>query len=88
MERGSSEAAGRDPGSIDVSVGIVIQDPRTLDRNGPNAIVGRAEQIAEAIGAWREEGVDEVMCRLEPPSAGVVETIADAAQAFRASRGQ
>lgn len=71
-----------------MSVGIVIQNPHTLDRNGSDAIVGATEQIAGAFAAWSEEGVDEVMCRLEPPSAGVVETIADAAQLFRASAGQ
>jgi alkanesulfonate monooxygenase SsuD/methylene tetrahydromethanopterin reductase-like flavin-dependent oxidoreductase (luciferase family) len=82
------QAIGRDPESVEVSVGIVIKDPRTADRNGPDAIVGTAEHIAQAFAAWREEGVDEVMCRLEPPSAGVVEVIADAAQMFRSSEGQ
>ncbi len=82
------QAIGRDPGSVEVSVGIVIKDPRTADRNGPDAIVGTAEHIMQAFAAWREEGVDEVMCRLEPPSAGVVEVIADAAQMFRSSEGQ
>jgi len=81
-------AIGRDPHSIEVSVGIVIQAPQTLDRDGPEAIVGTVDQIAQAFAAWHEEGVDEVMCRLEPPSTGVVEEIADAARMFRASTGQ
>ncbi len=81
-------AIGRDLQGIEVSVGIVIQDPRTLDRNGPGAVVGTVVQIAEAFAAWHKEGVDEVMCRLEPPSTGVVEEIADAARMFRASTGQ
>lgn len=47
--------------------------------------MGRVENLSEAFLAWSEEGVTEVMCRLEPPSTGVVETIADAAQTFRAA---
>ncbi len=81
-------AIGRDLQGIEVSVGIVIQDPRTLDRNGAEAIVGTADRIAQAFAAWSAEGVDEVMCRLEPPSTGVVEEIADAARMFRGSPGQ
>ena len=62
-----------------------IKDSRTLERNSPEAVVGRVEQMAEAFVAWREEGVDEVMCRMDQPSAGTVEMVADAAQMFRAS---
>ncbi len=76
------EAIGRDPASIDVSAGIVIQDPRTIDRNDGEGIVGNVEGIADAFAAWEAEGVDEVMCRLGPPSTGVVETIATAAEAL------
>ena len=79
------EAAARDVSSIEVSVGIAVQDPRTLDHNGPEAVVGRVDELVEAFQAWRQEGVDEVMCRLEPPSVGVVEVIADAARIFRES---
>lgn len=76
-------AIGRDPATIEVSVGIIIRDPQTLDANSPEAVVGRADYIAEAFAAWSEEGVTEAICRLEPASVGVVETIADAAQKFR-----
>ncbi len=72
-----------DPATIEVSVGIIIRDPQRLDANSPEAVVGRADHIAEAFAAWSEEGVTEAMCRLEPASVGVVETIADAAQKFR-----
>jgi alkanesulfonate monooxygenase SsuD/methylene tetrahydromethanopterin reductase-like flavin-dependent oxidoreductase (luciferase family) len=88
-ERADLEAtcakAGRDPATIEISVGIAVQDPRTLDRNGPEAVVGAVEPLAEGFEVWRNEGVDEVMCRLEPPSTGVVETIAEAAARSRSS---
>lgn len=77
------EDAGRDTSTVEVSVGISVQDPRTLDRNGPEAAVGRVDDLVDAFERWREEGVDEVMCRLEPPSTEVVEVIADAAAALR-----
>lgn len=81
-ERADLEAAcataGRDPSTIEVSVGIAVKDPRTQDRNTGEAVVGRIEQLAEAFATWGDEGVDEVMCRLEPPSTEMVEVIADA----------
>jgi alkanesulfonate monooxygenase SsuD/methylene tetrahydromethanopterin reductase-like flavin-dependent oxidoreductase (luciferase family) len=82
--RAAFEDARRDMSTIDVSAGIAVQDPRTLDRNGPEAVVGRVEELVEAFEAWHDEGVDEVMCRLEPPSTDVVEVIAEAAERFRA----
>jgi alkanesulfonate monooxygenase SsuD/methylene tetrahydromethanopterin reductase-like flavin-dependent oxidoreductase (luciferase family) len=77
--------AGRDRSTIEVSVGITVQDPRTLDRNGPEAVVGRVDELAEAFETWRLEGVDEVMCRLEPPSTEIVEVIPEGAQSVRRS---
>ena len=78
-------AVGRDLATIEVSVGIAVHDPRTRDRNGPEAVVGKVEDLVEAFHEWHAEGVDEVMCRLEPPSTGVIEVIAEAAERFRAS---
>jgi alkanesulfonate monooxygenase SsuD/methylene tetrahydromethanopterin reductase-like flavin-dependent oxidoreductase (luciferase family) len=76
-------AAGRDQSSIEVSVGVAVKDARTLDRNDGAGIRGTVEDIHQALETWREEGVDEVMCRLEPPSPDVVEVISDAAARFR-----
>jgi alkanesulfonate monooxygenase SsuD/methylene tetrahydromethanopterin reductase-like flavin-dependent oxidoreductase (luciferase family) len=77
------DAIGRNPESIEVSAGIAIKDPRTIDRNDGQGIVGRADEIVEAFATWEEEGVTEVMCRMEPPSVEVAELIADAAHSFR-----
>ena len=78
-------AAGRDPSSIEVSVGVAVKDSRAIDRNDGEGIRGTGEDIHEALETWNAEGVDEVMCRLEPPSPDLVEVIADAAARFRAS---
>jgi len=80
------EAAGRDPKTIEVSAGIAIKDPTTLDASDGKGVVGRAEEIAEAFRTWQAEGVDEIMCRLEPPSVGIVEEIVKAAEMFRAGQ--
>ncbi len=76
-------AIGRDPAQIEVSAGIQVDDPATASGNGPESVVGRAADIAVALRAWRDEGVAEVMCRMEPPSVSMVEMIARAAQELR-----
>jgi alkanesulfonate monooxygenase SsuD/methylene tetrahydromethanopterin reductase-like flavin-dependent oxidoreductase (luciferase family) len=75
--------AGRDPAAIEVSTGIVIADPATSAGNGPDALVGSVDDIAQGLAAWQAEGVAEVMCRLEPASVSVVERIAQAASTIR-----
>jgi alkanesulfonate monooxygenase SsuD/methylene tetrahydromethanopterin reductase-like flavin-dependent oxidoreductase (luciferase family) len=79
------QTIGRDPASIEVSAGIVIKDPRAAERDDAEQIVGQAEHIAEALAAWRDEGVDEVMCRMEPPSVEMVQEIAEATAKLRAA---
>ena len=71
---------GRDPNTIEVSAGIVIRDSQAAGRDWPEGIDGSVDQIAEGLAAWRDEGVDEVMCRQEPASPDLVERIARAAQ--------
>jgi alkanesulfonate monooxygenase SsuD/methylene tetrahydromethanopterin reductase-like flavin-dependent oxidoreductase (luciferase family) len=80
-------AAGRDQSSIEVSAGVAVKDARIIDRNDGDGIRGTVDDIYEAFQVWHEEGVDEVMCRLEPPSPDIVEVISDAAARFRATAG-
>lgn len=75
---------GRDPKTIEVSAGIQIYDPATVDANGPEKIVGRAPQILDALRIWQAEGVTEVMCRMEPASVPLAAEISKAAQELRA----
>jgi alkanesulfonate monooxygenase SsuD/methylene tetrahydromethanopterin reductase-like flavin-dependent oxidoreductase (luciferase family) len=72
-------AIGRDPKEIEVSAGLVVTD-RAGDANSPESLFGSAKQIAEGLNAWREEGVDEVQCRMEPASVELVQRITDAAR--------
>ncbi|HUP83496.1 MAG TPA: LLM class flavin-dependent oxidoreductase [Candidatus Limnocylindria bacterium] len=86
-ERRNLEAAlreaGRDPKSIEINAGLQVFSPDTTSENGPDRIVGTADHLLEAFRAWEAEGVDEVMCRLEPPSVDVVNEIAEAARRLR-----
>ena len=78
--RAACRSAGRDAASIEVTVGVAVKDPAMTKFNDAKSLAGTTEHLAAALAAWREEGVAEVMCRLEPPSVGVVETIARAWQ--------
>lgn len=69
---------GRDREMIEVTVGVAVHAPGSRDGNDGKGLVGDVEHMAQAFAAWRDEGVAEVMCRLEPPSVGLIETIAAA----------
>lgn len=81
-ERAKLEAAcreiGRDPAEIEVSAGIAVGEKAKSSKF--DVVAGSVESIADALNAWRAEGVDEVMCRMEPPSLELAATIARAAK--------
>jgi alkanesulfonate monooxygenase SsuD/methylene tetrahydromethanopterin reductase-like flavin-dependent oxidoreductase (luciferase family) len=82
-ERGDLEAAcaaiGRDPATIEVSAGLAVMETEKPDEG----LGGSVSEIAAGLEAWQEEGVTEVMCRMDPPSVGLVERIMEAAQQVR-----
>ena len=86
-ERRNLEAAcrdiGRDPKTIEVSAGIQVFAPSVASKDGPDHVIGSADHLLEAFRAWEAEDVTEIMCRLEPPSVGVVDEIAEAARRLR-----
>ena len=75
--------AGRDPAEIEVSAGLEVRDPKMVGSNTPVALSGSYDQLVAGLAAWQAEGVTEVMCRLEPPSLGVIEEIGRAAATLR-----
>lgn len=59
-------AAGRDPESLEVSVGVYIKTADApADEPGVPAI---ADALADAFAAWRAEGVAEILCWMDPPT--------------------
>lgn len=85
-ERRDLEAAcsaiGRDAKQIEISAGLAVSD-KTDQPNDDDYLYGSVDQIADGLGKWRDEGVTEVMCRMEPPSVPMVERIMRAAQQLR-----
>jgi alkanesulfonate monooxygenase SsuD/methylene tetrahydromethanopterin reductase-like flavin-dependent oxidoreductase (luciferase family) len=76
-------AAGRDPSEIEVSAGIAVADAHHRSLSWSYGVADDASAVADVLAVWREEGVQEVMCRMEPPSMAVIETIARAAAEVR-----
>lgn len=76
------EAIDRDPATIEVSAGLIITD-KTSQPNDDKQLCGDVDQIAEGLAKWREEGVTEVTCAMEPPSLATVERITRAAEQVR-----
>ena len=73
------EAIGRDPATIEISAGLAV-----MERENPEeGLGGTIEEIATGLRAWKDEGVTEVMCRMDPPSVALVERIMEAAQQVR-----
>jgi alkanesulfonate monooxygenase SsuD/methylene tetrahydromethanopterin reductase-like flavin-dependent oxidoreductase (luciferase family) len=75
-------AIGRDAHQIEVSAGLIVNG----DDDKPNddeQLFGDAHQIADGLRAWRDEGVTEVMCAMNPPSVELVGRIMEAAQQVR-----
>jgi alkanesulfonate monooxygenase SsuD/methylene tetrahydromethanopterin reductase-like flavin-dependent oxidoreductase (luciferase family) len=76
-------AAGRDPAEIEVSAGIAVADAHHRSLSWPFGAADEVSAIVDVFAAWREEGVQEVMCRMEPPSMQMIETIARAMNEVR-----
>jgi alkanesulfonate monooxygenase SsuD/methylene tetrahydromethanopterin reductase-like flavin-dependent oxidoreductase (luciferase family) len=72
--------AGRDFGEIQMTAGLHVAGELTADsmKSDGNALAGSPEQIADALNAWREQDVDEVMCRIDPATPQMVERVARA----------
>jgi alkanesulfonate monooxygenase SsuD/methylene tetrahydromethanopterin reductase-like flavin-dependent oxidoreductase (luciferase family) len=87
--RAACTEVGRDPAEIEVSAGVTLLDDATAaTRQGGQFITGSAEAVAAALAAWRDEGVDEVMCRPEPATPEMYELVASAAELLRAASSQ
>jgi alkanesulfonate monooxygenase SsuD/methylene tetrahydromethanopterin reductase-like flavin-dependent oxidoreductase (luciferase family) len=77
------ERIGRDPAEIEISAGIGVTESGQAPSNTDETLAGTVEQIADGLNKWRDEGVTEVMCRMEPPSVEMVELITEAYRQIR-----
>jgi alkanesulfonate monooxygenase SsuD/methylene tetrahydromethanopterin reductase-like flavin-dependent oxidoreductase (luciferase family) len=83
-ERSDLEAAcvaiGRDPREIEVSAGIIVTASDDTTYEDAHLAI---EELADGLAKWRDEGVAEVMCAMQPPSVDLVGRITEAAQQLR-----
>ena len=75
-------AISRDPKEIEVSAGIIVSTENDQPNDNEH-LFGEVDQIADGLGKWREEGVTEVMCAMQPASVELVEKITRAAEQVR-----
>ena len=81
-------AAGRDPATLEITVGVSVVlpdlagDPASLDAAG--SLTGSAEELAEALREYREAGAGHLICSMEPATPAAVERLARAMELERA----
>ena len=74
-------ARGRDPKTLQVSVGVYVKDDDAAAAAPGLAADDRA--LREAITAWHETGVDEILFVMDPPTTPRLERLAAAVRAVR-----
>jgi probable F420-dependent oxidoreductase len=89
--RRACEQAGRDPATLEITVGVSVRFPDLLagmlaetGKDSGAALSGSADEIAAGLAAHADLGADEVMVSLEPFTAESVGRFLDA---VRPSRG-
>lgn len=78
------EAVGRDPGTLERSVALMLQfsDDLRLERS-ENPLRGTTEELAEELWACAELGIAEVQLVLDPITLESIDHAADVLEAFR-----
>jgi alkanesulfonate monooxygenase SsuD/methylene tetrahydromethanopterin reductase-like flavin-dependent oxidoreductase (luciferase family) len=71
------EAAGRDPATVELTIGMIIGDKESR-------VPPHADAIAEALGQWRDEGVAHVIGLPDPTDAEGVAALVEGTRRFRA----
>jgi alkanesulfonate monooxygenase SsuD/methylene tetrahydromethanopterin reductase-like flavin-dependent oxidoreductase (luciferase family) len=85
------ERAGRDPATLEITVGVSVRFPDLLGETALDtgkgsgaALVGSAGDIAAGLAAHADLGVDEAIVSLEPFTTGSVGRFLEAAAIYRA----
>jgi probable F420-dependent oxidoreductase len=82
--RRALEAAGRDPATLELTVGVEVDNGDPADRTGLGEhLPPDASAIADALGEWAAEGVGHVQLNSGPTDQRLVDIFADAAERFR-----
>jgi alkanesulfonate monooxygenase SsuD/methylene tetrahydromethanopterin reductase-like flavin-dependent oxidoreductase (luciferase family) len=70
------EANGRDPASVELTVGMAIG-------TGDNQVRPEVDAVAKALAAWRDEGAAHVIAYPDPTNAAAVTVLCEAAARLR-----
>ena len=73
-------ARGRDPAEIEISVGVEVHEKQPAAGEEADFLHGPPEQLVGGFAAWRDQGVADIICRLDPASPEMVERIVRAAE--------
>jgi probable F420-dependent oxidoreductase len=81
-------AAGRDPATLEVTVGVSVAYPDLGDTpdgidNRERFLTGPAEEVAAGLRAYEETGVSHVICACFPNNAGAIARLGEALNAYR-----
>ena len=82
--REACEAEGRDPGSLDITIGVEVHGPVERVGAGARHLPVDAAAIADGLAAWSDAGVDHVQLGLEVVSPSAVDVVLDAVERLRA----
>jgi alkanesulfonate monooxygenase SsuD/methylene tetrahydromethanopterin reductase-like flavin-dependent oxidoreductase (luciferase family) len=70
------EAGGRDPASVELTVGMTIGEAE-------NRVAPRVDAVAEALAAWRDEGAAHIIALPDPTDSAAVAVLCEAAASLR-----
>lgn len=80
----AEHAAGRDAGAVERTVGLIVRDPdQPVAEPDERSLTGSIDEVARALGAFRELGVGHVQVILEPMTVRSVERLGEAARLLR-----
>ena len=79
---------GRDPATLEVTVGINIAvpapgDPAAPDHDPDKVLTGSADEIAAGLRVYADLGVGHAICALTPNNAAGLDRFAAAVRAYR-----
>lgn len=84
--RAACDEVGRDPATLRTTVGFRVTAGAT-DEDETRLVRGGAGAVADAIAAWADEGVDELVCWPEPGTRAGLDLLLAGVAAYRASTG-
>jgi alkanesulfonate monooxygenase SsuD/methylene tetrahydromethanopterin reductase-like flavin-dependent oxidoreductase (luciferase family) len=80
-------AEGRDPATLQTTVGLIVGAPGhdLRDLDPAKVLVGSTDEIAAGLRAHQQAGVAHAICSLTPGTISALDWLAEAVAAFRAS---